>query len=87
VTLRAEPEGENAVALVLETSAFLQSVRIACDGFEPDDNYFHAVPGHAKRIVLRALGRTLTAAAEANRLRDDVYEALHQGAVHEWAAR
>jgi phenylalanyl-tRNA synthetase alpha chain len=38
------------------------------------------------RVVLRALGRTLTA-REANELRDRVYEAVHEGPVSEWAAR
>jgi len=38
------------------------------------------------RVVLRALGRTLTA-GEANRLRDDVYAAVHEGTAHQWAAR
>jgi phenylalanyl-tRNA synthetase alpha chain len=38
------------------------------------------------RVVLRALGRTLTD-AEANRLRDDVYAAVHEGTAYEWAAR
>lgn len=37
------------------------------------------------RVVLRSLDRTLTA-DEANRLRDRVYEALHEGTVHQWAA-
>ncbi|RZQ65983.1 hypothetical protein [Amycolatopsis suaedae] len=37
-------------------------------------------------VVLRRLDRTLTD-AEANRLRDRVYAALHQGTVHQWAAR
>ncbi|SDS54800.1 hypothetical protein [Actinopolymorpha singaporensis] len=37
------------------------------------------------RLVVRALDRTLTD-ADANRLRDRVYAALHQGAVSEWAA-
>jgi phenylalanyl-tRNA synthetase alpha chain len=37
------------------------------------------------RVVLRAVGRTLTD-AEANRLRDEVYAALHEGTRHEWAA-
>jgi hypothetical protein len=37
------------------------------------------------RVVLRHLERTLTG-AEANRLRDRVYAALHQGTDHEWAA-
>jgi phenylalanyl-tRNA synthetase alpha chain len=38
------------------------------------------------RVVLRDLERTLTA-AEANALRDQIYAALHRGAVHQWAAR
>jgi phenylalanyl-tRNA synthetase alpha chain len=36
------------------------------------------------RITLRALGRTLTD-PEANRLRDEVYAALHEGTRWEWA--
>ena len=35
------------------------------------------------RVVLRALTRTLTAAA-ANELRDRIYAGLHEGARHEW---
>jgi len=35
------------------------------------------------RLTLRALERTLTD-AEANRLRDEVYAALHEGFRHEW---
>ena len=38
------------------------------------------------RVVLRHLERTLTD-AEANLLRDRIYVALHQGTVHQWAAR
>lgn len=38
------------------------------------------------RVVLRALDRTLTH-AECNRIRDDIYAALHQGTAWEWAAR
>jgi phenylalanyl-tRNA synthetase alpha chain len=37
------------------------------------------------RLVLRPLDRTLTD-AEANRLRDRVYAALHEGAVAQWAS-
>ncbi|GAA4987857.1 hypothetical protein [Actinopolymorpha pittospori] len=37
------------------------------------------------RLLLRALDRTLTD-ADANRLRDDVYAALHEGAAAQWAA-
>ena len=38
------------------------------------------------RLVLRHPTRTLTA-EEANRTRDDVYEAIHEGGVYEWAGR
>lgn len=38
------------------------------------------------RVVLRDLDRTLTH-DEANVLRDDVYEALHEGSVRTWASR
>ncbi|HET6333503.1 MAG TPA: hypothetical protein VFG30_09840 [Polyangiales bacterium] len=38
------------------------------------------------RVVLRAIDRTLTH-AECNRLRDEIYAALHRGPVYEWAAR
>lgn len=38
------------------------------------------------RVVLRHLDRTLTD-EEANRLRDRIYAASHQGTVHQWAAR
>lgn len=37
------------------------------------------------RVVLRDLERTLTA-AEANGLRDQIYQALHRGSAHQWAA-
>jgi phenylalanyl-tRNA synthetase alpha chain len=36
------------------------------------------------RITLRAVGRTLTD-PEANRLRDAVYAAIHEGSRSEWA--
>jgi phenylalanyl-tRNA synthetase alpha chain len=38
------------------------------------------------RIVIRDLERTLES-ADANRLRDEIYAALHQGSVQSWAAR
>ena len=37
------------------------------------------------RIVVRHLEHTLTA-AEANALRDEIYEVLHEGSVHWWAS-
>jgi phenylalanyl-tRNA synthetase alpha chain len=38
------------------------------------------------RVVLRDLRRALTA-EEANKLRDEVYAAVHEGAAWQWAAR
>lgn len=38
------------------------------------------------RLQLRPMDRTLTD-AEANRLRDDVYEAIHEGSTGQWAGR
>jgi phenylalanyl-tRNA synthetase alpha chain len=37
------------------------------------------------RLVLRDLDRTLTD-EDANRLRDEVYAAIHDGDVYTWAA-
>jgi phenylalanyl-tRNA synthetase alpha chain len=37
------------------------------------------------RLVLRHPTRTLTA-AQANRLRDRVYSAVHEGSAHQWAS-
>jgi hypothetical protein len=50
-----ERRQDGSLALGLTAGTFLQSVRIACEGFEPDDNYFHLAPGEEKRLVLRAL--------------------------------
>lgn len=49
-------------------------------GIEPDQKNV------LLRVVLRAVDRTLTH-GECNVLRDEIYAALHQGAVWEWAAR
>ena len=38
------------------------------------------------RLVIRDLDRTLTD-REANIIRDQIYESIHQGGVHQWAAR
>jgi beta-mannosidase len=46
------------------TDRFLQAVAIECDGWRPDDNYFHLLPGELKRLAFVPLpgrGRTFTA--------------------------
>jgi beta-mannosidase len=44
------------VAASVTADAFLQDVRVACEGFAPDDNHFHLAPGREKRLVFRPLG-------------------------------
>jgi beta-mannosidase len=44
---------ETGWRLDLETRRFAQSVRIAGDQIEPDDNWFHLAPGHSRSIRLR----------------------------------
>ncbi len=41
--------------LTVRTRRFAQSVRIACEGWQPDDNWFHLAPGLTRRIVLHRL--------------------------------
>ena len=40
--------------LHLESDTFLQAVSVAGEGWVPRDNYFHLMPGRAKRVVLDA---------------------------------
>ena len=49
-SLQADGEGWR---LDLETCRFAQSVRIAGDRVEPDDNWFHLAPGHRRSIRVR----------------------------------
>lgn len=46
-TLGARAEGG---AVVLESSAFLQTVAISSPGYEPEDNYFHLSPGRPRTL-------------------------------------
>jgi hypothetical protein len=80
--LRAGPRspGQASIAGLAETP---------CDQLPPQAVARLGIGPHQKnvlvRVVLRHLERTLTG-EEANRLRDRVYAALHQGCVHQWAA-
>lgn len=55
VNLRQEIQArdDGSVVLTLAADNFVQSVRIACEGFAPDDNYFHLAPGQERRVTLR----------------------------------
>ena len=51
ITGEAQWRDDGKVAVTLKSDVFLQAVAFSCNGFLPDDNYFHLAPGHAKTIV------------------------------------
>ena len=55
------------VEVTIGSDAFLQSVAVSCEGFTPDDDYFHVAPGHAKRVTFTpsAEGSAFRASLEA----------------------
>jgi beta-mannosidase len=71
-----QPGGK--VIAILRSEALLQSVAISCDGFTPDDNYFHVAPGFTKRIVFTPRGEALPfrASLEALNLREAIVASL-----------
>ncbi len=60
INSRLERAGENW-NLVLNTGQLARRVHIESDGFHPDDNWFHLVPGQEKRVTLlrRGIGEAL----------------------------
>ena len=42
-------------AIAVATRRFAQSVRIVCEGWRPDDNWFHLTPGLTRTISLRSI--------------------------------
>ncbi len=51
ITSEAQWRADGTVAVTLTSDVFLQAVAISCNGFLPDDNYFHLAPGHEKTVV------------------------------------
>jgi beta-mannosidase len=51
VSTSAEWTPEGKVEVTVRSDVFLQAVAIACEGFTPDDNFFHLAPNRDKRIV------------------------------------
>ncbi len=50
VEARAARAGAGRVIVTLRSDAFLQGVRVACEGYEPDDNHFHMAP-HREKVI------------------------------------
>ena len=46
---------EGGYQLNIEADHFLYGVHISCDGYLPDDDYFHLMPNELKKIDLRAM--------------------------------
>lgn len=47
---------DGAWNLLLSTPCFAQSVHIDVEGYRPEDDWFHLLPGHPRRIELRPRG-------------------------------
>ena len=54
--VQLEPLPDGALAVLLSTQAFAQSVHIQIHGHECDDNYFHMAPGTQRRIRAQCRG-------------------------------
>jgi phenylalanyl-tRNA synthetase alpha chain len=77
--LGADGAAVEEVAVLSETPARdLPPAAVRRMGMRPDQKNLLV------RVVLRPVDRTLTH-AEANRLRDRIYSAIHRGRTHEWA--
>ena len=84
-------DADGIVAVTLLTDVFLQSMSISCNGFSPDDNYFHLVPNLEKCIFFTPvnpaatrfkahfdalnLAQTISVRSERNHEADQVYTA------------
>jgi len=89
-----EQLGDRVRAVLGDDASAVEEIEIRSEtGYEdlPDSarKRMGLAPGQKNvllRLVLRDLTRTLST-VEANTIRDRVYEALHEGAAHEWTAR
>lgn len=53
IGLRVEgARADGSVRVVVRTAAIAESVSVVAQGFLPDDNYFHLVPGHPREVKL-----------------------------------
>ena len=70
-----------AQPVTIESDAFLQAASVACEGFEPDDNYFHVAPGRARRVVFTPRGeaKVFRANFEALNLREAIVATAQAG--------
>ena len=79
VSATTELQSDGKVGIVIRSDSFLQSVAISCEGFTPDDNFFHVAPGHAKRVMFEphARGTAFRASFEALNLREAIVATGH----------
>jgi beta-mannosidase len=85
VKCEAAWRADGKVAVTIESDAFLQAASVACEGFEPDDNYFHVAPGRAKRVLFTPRGepKVFRASFEALNLREAIVATAQAGAAPE----
>ncbi len=51
VRAEAQWRDDGSVEVTLQSDVFLQAVAISCDGFSPEDDYFHLAPNREKTVV------------------------------------
>lgn len=56
VRVEAREESATRVVLTVESDAFLQAVSLVAEGWTPEDNHFHLVPGRARAVRFAARG-------------------------------
>ena len=80
VETSAQPEEGGRVRVTLRSDRFLQSASFSCDGFVPDDNYFHLSPLQEKSIVFRPVegSAPFTAHLEALNLAEGLTVRAHR---------
>jgi beta-mannosidase len=73
--IQVVPLAEHRYSVTFRGDRFLESMHLSADGFLPEDNYFHLVPGRTKTVTFRPFGserRRFAGYAEALNLKDAV---------------
>ena len=58
LAVTAQRRDDGCVLVDLSCDTFLQSVQFECEGFMPDDDYFHLAPQARKQVVFRPIDAT-----------------------------
>jgi beta-mannosidase len=68
VRIEAREESAQRVSLTIESDAFLQAVSLVAEGWTPQDNHFHLVPGRARIVRFAPRGAAVPFRVEVRAL-------------------